>query len=381
MTLVLRGITWEHERGSGSASAASEAIRAEGLDVRIEWSARSLAAFGDQPLEELAPHADLLIIDHPQVPRAAEAGVLLPLDEPNRIETLAGLAHRSVGTSFASYRHIDRQWALPVDAAAQVSVHRPDLLPHPPVTWDEVDDLARHGSVLVPAARIDAYSMLLTLAAADGPGAFAREGIFLEVDELDTALARLARLVGYTGPAAFEINPIRAAELLSTSDDWCYSPLLFGYSNYSRTGFRPHRLVYRDVPRGRSGLRGTLLGGAGIAVSAETRHPDEAAAVAYRFASSEIQRGAWFDGGGQPAHADAWDDDMLNAMTCDFFRGTRATLESAWLRPAAAHYAVLQDRVANTVAAFLRGTIPRDLAVRDIREHSARLGEGIHADR
>ena len=61
----------------------------------------------------------------------------------------------------------------------------------------------------------------------------------------------------------------------------------------------------------------------------------------------------YFDGGGQPGHAAAWDDDRLNAETWDFFRGTRATLEGAWVRPREVGFPDFQDEIAPLVTACL----------------------------
>src|SRR5690606_17072075 len=80
MTVVLRGITWEHARGYGSVVAAAEAYREVAPDVEVRWEYRSLLAFGDQPLDELVEHYDLLVIDHPHIPFAAERGLRPPLD-------------------------------------------------------------------------------------------------------------------------------------------------------------------------------------------------------------------------------------------------------------------------------------------------------------
>jgi multiple sugar transport system substrate-binding protein len=101
MTVVLRGITWEHARGYGSVVAAGEAYREVAPDVEVRWEYRSLLAFGDQPLDELVEHYDLLVIDHPHIPFAAERGLLLPLDGAGHDDELAVLERQSVGLSHA----------------------------------------------------------------------------------------------------------------------------------------------------------------------------------------------------------------------------------------------------------------------------------------
>ena len=98
VTTTLRGITWEHARGFDcQVAAASEYERRTG--VRVEWEARSLQAFADAPLEVLTADYDLLVIDHPHVPLAAEAGLLARLDGAGHDEALAALAADSVGAS------------------------------------------------------------------------------------------------------------------------------------------------------------------------------------------------------------------------------------------------------------------------------------------
>jgi multiple sugar transport system substrate-binding protein len=46
-----------------------------------------------------------------------------------------------------------------------------------------------------------------------------------------------------------------------------------------------------------------------------------------------VQRGLYAASGGQPAHADAWGSDTVNAPARDFYRATRATIDRAWVRP------------------------------------------------
>ena len=87
---------------------------------------------------------------------------------PGHDDELAVLATQSVGLSHVSYQHDGHQYALALDAAAQVAAFRPDLLEAPPETWDEVLALAEQGRVVWPAKPIDAFSSLVTIAATHG---------------------------------------------------------------------------------------------------------------------------------------------------------------------------------------------------------------------
>ena len=127
-------MTWEHERGYGSVVAAAAAYRAVRPDVEVRWEFRSLQAFADHPIEKLVEEFDLLVIDHPHIPLAAEHGLFAQLDGQGFDAELAVVAGQSVGKSHWSYSHNGHQYGLATDAAAQVAAYRPDLLAEPPRT-------------------------------------------------------------------------------------------------------------------------------------------------------------------------------------------------------------------------------------------------------
>lgn len=376
--ITLRGITWDHPRGHACLAAASARFRDQ-TGVTVDWAVRSLQAFADQPLADLAARYDLLVIDHPHIPLAATGGLLAPLDGHGFDDQLAELAGQSVGRSHESYAHAGHQYGLATDVAAQVAAYRPDLLPEPPRDWPGVLELAREGRVLWPAKPIDAYSSLITITAGLGYPPSAEPGRFLDHDAGLEALDLLHRLTALVPPDCLAENPIQVAEALAGGDRWCYAPLLFGYTNYSRAGFRTNRLRYTDIPMINGAPNGSLLGGAGIAVSA-LRHAqgtssmiDEARRFALWVASADVQRGVYFDGGGQPGHATAWADDRLNAATLDFFRGTRATLEAAYLRPRFPGYLEFQDTASPWVTATLRGELTDEDLLRRLDAAADRL--------
>jgi len=371
---TLRGITWEHARGYDcQVAAAVEYERRTG--VRVEWEARSLQAFADAPLEHLTARYDLLVIDHPHVPLAAQAGLLARLDGAGHDEELAALAADSVGASHATYAYAGHQYGLSTDTATQVAVHRPDLLPDAPTDWDQVLQLAGEGRVLWPAKPIDAWSSLCTLAAGRGTPVGSVPGVFLSPEDAAPVLDLLHRLADRVPDWCLSANPIQVAEALAADDGevWAYAPLLYGYSNYSRAGYRPHRLRYADMPAGPRGLAGSQLGGAGVAVSSRASDVDAARAYALWVASPEVQSGLYYDAGGQPGYGASWDDDRLNADSLDFFRGTRRTVEQAWVRPRTAGLIELQDTVSPWVTEALRGELSDETLLRRANELAARL--------
>ncbi|AMM21605.1 sugar ABC transporter substrate-binding protein [Frondihabitans sp. PAMC 28766] len=370
---TLRGITWEHPRGLDCFVAASAVYSEAHPGTTIEWAARSLQAFADAPLETLAREYDLLVIDHPHVPVAARDGLLMTLDGRNHDDDLELLAEQSVGRSHASYASGGHQYGLATDAAAQVSASRPDLIARPPDDWDGVLELAREGRVLWPAKPIDALSSLITIAGAHGASPVDEPGVFLRREKLLEALDLMHRLADAVPADCLAQNPIEVAEALAHSDRHCYAPLLFGYSNYARAGFRGNRLRYHDAPAGPDGIAGSLLGGAGIAVSGATPHEREALDFAFWVASAEAQRGSYFDAGGQPGNAEAWDDDRANGLTLDFFRDTWETLDRAWVRPSTTGWLAFQDLVAPWVTEALARELSDDELGRRLDEAAAEL--------
>jgi multiple sugar transport system substrate-binding protein len=359
--VVLRGMTWDHPRGVGGLRA-SDALLLERHGVAVHWEARSLLAFGDQHVADFASEFDLMVIDHPHVPDAVEAGAILPLDEYLGAPLLVDLERESVGRSHESYRYRGHQWALGVDAAAQVSAFRPDLVDGVPPYWSDILDLARRGRVLWPHKPVDAFSTFATLLAQKGSPLAAPE-LFLDRSVAREVLEFMCELADAVPDWCATSNPIDVAEALSSTDDFSVAVALFGYTNYSRAGFRPRLVAYDDIPSfdGRAG--GSTLGGAGVAVSATTKHPELSVAAAATLAGAEVQSGPYTAGGGQPGNLRAWKSDGANILTRGFFQNTLRTLERAWVRPRVLGWPDLQLELSHIVRDCLTSRAIDDSAI------------------
>ena len=355
-TITLRGMTWDHSRGFDPMVATSQQWAQHHPGVSIAWEKRSLQAFADRPIGAMAGQYDLMVIDHPHVGEAARQGTLLALDVPERADDLAALAAQSVGLSHPSYEFDGRQWALAIDAATPVSAYRPDLLEAAPKDWDAVVALARAGKAGFALRPINALMTFFGLARNMGYPVAEDPDRLIRHDDACHVLDLLAEITALIDPRCLSMDPIGVYEWMGrTQDAIAYSPFGYGYTNYSREGYCPFPLVFADAPGiAGNGPRGTVLGGTGIAVSSQTRHAELALEYAYFVAGSECQPGLYFAAGGQPGNAVAWDSDTCNAAARNFFRNTRATLESAWLRPRYDGYMRLQDAGGDIVHAFLR---------------------------
>ena len=140
---ALVGITWDHPRGYAALAElerldATADIRYGAVPAPVTWDRQSLTGFESRPIADLARRYDLLIVDHPGLGAATAA--LHPLDELFSPSELAAWADTTVGPSFGAYRYAGHQWALPLDAAAQICMIRPSLMdarpaPRPGRRW------------------------------------------------------------------------------------------------------------------------------------------------------------------------------------------------------------------------------------------------------
>ena len=326
--------------------------------IRIHWEKRSLQEFGDLPLDRLAREFDLLVIDHPFIATAAESALLVPLDEHLPDAFLAGQAAQSVGKSHHSYSLGGHQWALAIDAATPVSGWRPDLLAAAgasvPETWAELLELARHGLVAFPGIALDTLMHFYMLAIGLGEEPFSRAGLLLSVPVAVQALEMLRELAALVSSQCATRNPIATWESLSSTDSAAICPFAYGYSNYSRNGYGKHVIEVGGLIRieGHGHCRSTL-GGAGLAISSQCREIGRAAEYCRYVAGPECQAALYFDSGGQPGNRSAWLNDEVNRRSHNFFRGSLATLDDAWLRPRFIGYPDFQEAAAPVVHRFV----------------------------
>jgi multiple sugar transport system substrate-binding protein len=356
----LRGMAWDHVRAVAPIKAAMEDFHSARPEVNISWEARSLKDFEDYPIEPLAENYDLVLMDYPFVGTAAEKRVLVPLDEWLPVEYMSDQQENSVGPSYDSYTWGGHQWALAVDAAAQVSAYRADLLEgvdtKTPQTWDEVFELIDalpDGMIGMTLNPTHAYCCFLALCTSiGGRGFWDDSGINPEIGR--ESLDSLLRLVPLVHERSMELSPIRLLDLMSRSDEVAYVPLTFGYSNYSRAGFAPHLVRFTDIPRTQGEPVGGVLGGVGLVVSSFSSYRQEAVEFAAHVGSREFQRGRYFESGGQPGHRAAWTDAHVNQQSNRFFEGTLRTLDLAYMRPRKLGYNQFQEQAGGVVHEFLR---------------------------
>ncbi len=364
---ALRGITWKHDRGLAPLLATAKDFCERHPGLRIEWEARSLQEFGEGTVKALADNYDLVIIDHPYMGQVAQEQCFLPLDEHFTPVQLRELERDSVGASYRSYYFEGHQWALPVDAAAQVAGYRADLLKangfKVPQTWEEVLSLAkfRRGFVTPALSPLDSLMCFFTMCANLGEPPFTSTDKLVRNEIGQQALERLSVLAENAFEGALSANPIAIWERMSSSDEIAYCPLAFGYSNYARNEYRSKLVSFGLIPSSGKGSVGATLGGAGVAISASCSHIDLALEYVLWVTGKDCQRTLYVESGGQPASKTAWLDAHTNELTNGYFAGTQPVLENAWLRPRFSGFEYFQIKALTIVHQFLK----REISCRD----------------
>lgn len=359
-----RGLTWDHPRGRHALErAAATATDADGNPL-IGWDAQPLEGFESAPIEQLAERYDVIVLDHPHLGDALAHDALQPWDELLEPTFLTELADGCVGPSFASYRMRDRLWALPLDAATQVAVRSPELLPQPPENWQQVAEL----DVPVAICLAGPHALMNVCSLAVGLGAEPRpqpgQG-FLDLEAGVAALRLLAPIVAAMPKELAGLNPIGMLERMRRGNEIGYLPLVYGYVNYARAG--EGSLIFSDVPAATpQGRLGSTIGGTGMALSRRCRADQELVDHLGGLLSVELQRGFIPDNDGQPSRREAWTDPVVNAGSADFYRGTLATIDDAWIRPRTAGYICFQAAASATIARDLLAGAPPKQTVLEI---------------
>ena len=347
-TAVLNGITWGHSRGITPLLAASQRYEELHPGVEIRWSKRTLQEFADYPIEKLAEHYDLLIIDHPWVGCAAATKLVLPLDEYLSKKYLEDQLSNSVGYSHLSYNYKNSQWALAIDAATPAASYRRDLFEKSkvtlPKTWDDILALAKEGKVAVPAIPIDLLMNFYTFCIAHGKEPFQNFDEMIDEQTGVQAIGTMKELYSLVSEKMFNYNPIAVAEIMSATDDYWYCPFAYCYSNYSRAGFAENLLHYTDVVLFNGNRLRTTIGGTGLSVSAFSKNKKIALDFSEWIVSDKIQRTLYVQHGGQPGHRSAWTDEGANRLTHDFFKNILPIMDNGYVRPRYNGYLHFQDQ-------------------------------------
>jgi multiple sugar transport system substrate-binding protein len=344
----LTGIAWDHSRAFPPLVATAQRYEELHPGIRIRWEKRTLDEFGHMSIDQLAPKFDLIVVDHPWAGFAFERKLVKDLKSLLSHTAFNHWSQNSIGLAFDSYYYAGRLLALPIDAAMPAPSWRPDLLERagvaPPTVWSEAVALARRKYAVIPAFNADLFLHFLMLLKGLGANPCSDPGELAPHDIMRTALDLLRELTEPMPPEIYNLNPIQVAERMTATDNFAWNAFAYTYNNYARSGFGRTRLQFGNLislepngPRLRS-----VLGGSGVALSAQCRNPETALDYASFIADATVQRTLYVNAGGQPSHSSAWNDPAADVLCGGFFSGTKSTQEEAFVRPRYSGYVPLQ---------------------------------------
>ncbi|KGT86035.1 hypothetical protein NG99_27080 [Erwinia typographi] len=350
-----KGLTWDHPRGYRPLQAWAKADRT----LKVEWDIQKLEGFESHPIDELAEKYDLLIVDNPGIGEAAEKNCLWPLEDFLTPEEMSYLCETSTGHSWESYRYRGKHWAVPVDAASQVCALADCNISFPPASWDDVLLLSQQYERRValslggPHALLTCYSVCQSL----GGKLFDGDRFILDDETAIRALRIMQTLYRRQHKPLTALNPIGLLdEMAKGTFDLC--PAIFGYINYSsaETG---RRVKFFNIPHGGNpAVRGSVLGGTGLAISRRCSPTPELIRHIMAYVSEHVQKTLVVENGGQPANIYAWKDRHANDLTNNFFSGTLDTVSQACLRPKYHGYIPFQDSASEIIRHGLINEVP-----------------------
>ena len=231
----------------------------------VVWERQSLADFEARPLRCVVDDYDLVVIDHPSLGEAVADECLLPLDQVVPTARLWELCQSAVGQSSQSHFFAGRQWAVPIDAATQVSVVRP-------ISWRSGRQIGRPRFVRPQPAKgpplclggPHALLMLSSVCLALGEQPSTRPEDFVDhavgLEALEIIRGTLVRSI----PQASMLNPIQLLESMANDNAVAYCPLVYAYLPYQLGQNATHVLEFFDAPSGQaSGLPASVLRGTG----------------------------------------------------------------------------------------------------------------------
>jgi multiple sugar transport system substrate-binding protein len=347
-------------------------------NIDIQWFSRPLHGFEFTSVAELAADYDLIVFDHPFVGDIAASSCLLPLDDVLDPSQLTAF----VGPSLETYRFAERLWAIPIDAACQVAVFRPDLMAKinepPPADWSGLIALGRklsQANLSLAIGLRGVHSLMTFFALCANLGSPCNVEPHLDLVDHKTArhvLALLRELVSYCPGQCLDWNSIELHDAMISRDDLAFCPAVYCYATYAETD-QPCPMRFCDLP-GPKGPTGSTIGGAGLGISARCRHPDAARTYA-RFAASHTAQLAFARNHGQPALQVIWDDDAINRRFGDCYRSTRQTIEQSWIRPRYPGYLQFQAKAGILIEQHLRGAVAETTLLAGLeRLHNPKAG-------
>lgn len=301
---------------------------------------------------------DILGLDVTWAPEFAAAGWIREWTGDAMTQVQQGTLAGPLAT--ATYK--SKLWAAPFNSNTELLWYRADLVPTPPTTWDEMiqmaTDLAKQGKphyIEIQGAQYEGATVWFnTLLASAGGSVLTADGTAPSLGQPAvtalTIMKQLAtsaaadpslsvqmendnRLAMESGTAAFEINYPFVYPSMKTD-----RPDLFANFKWA-----PYPAVSADQPAK------VTIGGINLAVSAYSKHPDQAFAAALCLRNRDNQLIGAVKGGVPPSLSDLYTDPTLTAAY-PFASDIQTSLANAAVRPLTPAYQNLSIVISHAVS-------------------------------
>ena len=374
----LRGITWDHRRAIDPLTSTQALFTKQHPEIEVEWASRPLHGFEFTPIPDLARQYDLIVLDHPFCGEIAASRCLMPVDD------IVGPASSDpyIGPSRVAYTYDGACWAVPIDAACQVAVSRPDMLAKlnekPPTDWRGLLDLGtkatrKQWKLAIGLRGVHSLMTFFTLCAnLRRPCATDPEQPLIDRDTARNALDHMRALLALCPPEALDWNSIELHDAMASREDLVFCPAVYCYATYAESDLL-HPLRFHDLP-GPGGPAGSTIGGTGLGVSAHGSAPEAALAYARFVATAEVQR-LFALNHGQPARRETWADPEIDARFGGCYSATLRTMEQCWIRPRFKGYLGFQAKAGNLIEQHLRRAISETQLLDALQREFAAAGK------
>ena len=353
----LRIVAWDDPRCTDPLRAVSPIWKAKhNQDIKI--MCRSLSAFNDQPLSEISPICDVMIVDYPHMCQAVSEEAIADIHTILPDSKITPVTSAMIGTAQQSFQVGDTTPAIASDAACQLSAYRPHMLQkygykQPPATWESLIQMVeKHPqSVVFSTYPSDICCIAMSLVLYHGAVTSTDSDFFSDTHAGMWAIEMLKKITQFLPAYCWQSTPQRVFQQVQTDDTTAYIAFTFGYpqkSTLENGGWR-----YTSVPENTP----TIMGGAGMAVSSKSPQQQQAGRFIIWYCGQEGQIHTARNGG-LPSGVSGWKDSIANSRTHGYYSCVKDAQIRSVVRPLARWWPNAQIQIGETLCRMIQAQAP-----------------------
>jgi multiple sugar transport system substrate-binding protein len=312
----------------------------------------------------------------------SETGWIVDLTERMKDEE-----SRFLPSSYATVKYDGRIWAWPMGTNVALLFYRKDLVTKPPTTWEELVKVAREQQAKHPGMKgfiyqgqpyegltVDALEFI-TAAGGEAISEDGKHATFAKGDSTKFAFEFMQSLVK-SGVAPREIVTFMEEESRQSFQNgdavfmrnW---PYVYPLANDKASSKVAGKFDVAPLPKFEGRRSGGVLGGANLAITAFSRHPEEAWQAIQCLAGPEAQKRRAITRGEMPTLAELYQDKDVRAAI-PYLDVARTALDSAIPRPVTPYYNDLTREIYFVSNKVVAGRMSPEDAVKELQD-SAQL--------